>query len=258
METSELPDRSAASVRAAWTKSLRKYVPYYLVNYGLFPALAGPFFWKVLLGNWLAETARDVYSAATIWCGHVGEDVKSWPAGTKARSRGELVDRMVEPLLLWPQDPEAPDFAFLPEPIVNTRAVRGAGPSDDILGEVGLLAGELGLDARDSLPLDELVARLRDIRPEWQWKEPLVPAPLRPVGGRLHRLRRRRAGHDRLQAAVRLHRDGEKSSGGRDWRGRRGHGGEDENVSRAPVTQLAAGGTGRKRLRPLSGGLRSL
>jgi hypothetical protein len=101
----------------------------------------------------------------------------------QARSRGELVDRMVEPLLLWPQDPEALDFAFLPEPIVNTRAVRGAGPSDDILGEVALLAEELGLDARDSPPLDELVARLRDIRPEWQWKEPLVPAPLRPVGG---------------------------------------------------------------------------
>jgi fatty acid desaturase len=91
-----LPDRSPASVRAAWTKSLRKYVPYYLVNYGLFPALAGPFFWKVLLGNWLAETARDVYSAATIWCGHVGEDVKSWPAGTKASGRGQWYAMQVE------------------------------------------------------------------------------------------------------------------------------------------------------------------
>ncbi len=91
-----LPDRSRASVRAAWKKSLRKYVPYYLVNYGFFPALAGPFFWKVLLGNWLAETARDVYSAATIWCGHVGDDVESWPAGTKARGRGEWYAMQVE------------------------------------------------------------------------------------------------------------------------------------------------------------------
>ncbi len=84
-----LPDRSKKSVRTAWKKTLRKYVPYYLYNYGLFPALAGPFFWKVLLGNWLAETARDVYSAATIWCGHVGDDVESWPVGTKAHGRGE-------------------------------------------------------------------------------------------------------------------------------------------------------------------------
>jgi linoleoyl-CoA desaturase len=84
-----LPDRSKESVRLAWRRSLRKYVPYYLYNYVLFPALAGPFFWKVLLGNWLAETARDVYSAATIWCGHVGEDVESWPVGTKPSGRGE-------------------------------------------------------------------------------------------------------------------------------------------------------------------------
>jgi NADPH-dependent stearoyl-CoA 9-desaturase len=84
-----LPDRSKESVRLAWKRSLRKYVPYYLYNYVLFPALAGPFFWKVLLGNWLAETARDAYSAATIWCGHAGDDVESWPIGTKPGGRGE-------------------------------------------------------------------------------------------------------------------------------------------------------------------------
>ena len=83
-----LPDRSPASVRGAWKKALRKWVPYYLKNYVFFPLLAGPFFWKVLLGNWLAETMRDVYSAATIYCGHVGADVASYPAGTKARGRG--------------------------------------------------------------------------------------------------------------------------------------------------------------------------
>ena len=84
-----LPDRSRESVRGAWKKSLRKFVPYYLKNYVFFPVLAGPFFWKVLLGNWLAETMRDVYSAATIFCGHVGEDVKSFPEGTRSRGRGE-------------------------------------------------------------------------------------------------------------------------------------------------------------------------
>jgi linoleoyl-CoA desaturase len=84
-----IKDRSAASKREAWKKALRKYVPYYAYEYGLFPALAGPFFWKVLLGNWMSETMRDVYSAATIFCGHVGEHTKSYPEGTKTRCKGE-------------------------------------------------------------------------------------------------------------------------------------------------------------------------
>ncbi|WP_437963842.1 fatty acid desaturase [Sorangium sp. So ce260] len=91
-----LPDRSEESVRDAWKRALRKYVPYYVKNYFVFPALAGPFFGKVLFGNWLAETMRDVYSAATIFCGHVGGDVKSWPAGTRARGRGEWYAMQVE------------------------------------------------------------------------------------------------------------------------------------------------------------------
>jgi linoleoyl-CoA desaturase len=91
-----LPDRSKESVRGAWRKGLRKYVPYYLYNYVLWPALAGPMFWKVLLGNWLAETLRNVYSAATIFCGHVGEDVKSWPSGTRAHGRGQWYAMQVE------------------------------------------------------------------------------------------------------------------------------------------------------------------
>jgi linoleoyl-CoA desaturase len=84
-----LPDRSKESVRAAWRKSLRKYVPHYLKEYGLFPLLAGPLFWKVMLGNFLAALVRDVYTAATIFCGHVGGDVKSYPEGTQAHGRGE-------------------------------------------------------------------------------------------------------------------------------------------------------------------------
>jgi fatty acid desaturase len=91
-----LPDRSKASVRGAWKKALRKWVPYYLYNYVLFPALAGPMFWKVLLGNYLAEVMRDLYSASTIFCGHVGDDVKSWPAGSKAHGKGEWYAMQVE------------------------------------------------------------------------------------------------------------------------------------------------------------------
>ena len=100
----------------------------------------------------------------------------------QVRGRGGRERKMVEPLLLWPQDPESGDFSFLQEPIVNSRAVRSAGAADNILEEVALLAEELGLDAGDLPPLDELAARLRDLRPEWNWIEALVPAPLRPVG----------------------------------------------------------------------------
>lgn len=91
-----LPDRSRASVLLAVRRSLRKYVPYYFKNYVFFPALAGPFFWKVLLGNVLAETLRDLYSAATIFCGHVGDETSAYPHGTRPSGKGEWYAMQVE------------------------------------------------------------------------------------------------------------------------------------------------------------------
>lgn len=91
-----LPDREPATVRAAWRRALRKYVPYYARNHVFYPLLAGPLWWKVLAGNVLAELGRDLYSAATIYCGHVGGDVASWPEGTRPRSRGEWYAMQIE------------------------------------------------------------------------------------------------------------------------------------------------------------------
>ncbi len=91
-----LDDRSVRSIVEAHRRALRKYVPYYLKNYLLFPTLAGPFFGKVLLGNWLAEVMRDIYLAATIYCGHVGADVSAYEEGTRAHSRGEWYAMQVE------------------------------------------------------------------------------------------------------------------------------------------------------------------
>jgi len=91
-----LADRSPASVRFALRRALRKYLPYYAKNYALYPALAGPLWPKVLLGNWLAETLRDVYTAASILCGHVGSDVQSFPEGKKATSRGAWYAMQIE------------------------------------------------------------------------------------------------------------------------------------------------------------------
>jgi linoleoyl-CoA desaturase len=91
-----IADRSRESVVLAHRNAFRKWVPYYLKNYGLYALMAGPFFGKVLLGNWLAEVARDVYLAATIYCGHVGEDVAAYPEGTRAGSRGKWYAMQVE------------------------------------------------------------------------------------------------------------------------------------------------------------------
>lgn len=91
-----LKDRSWKTIALAHWKTFRKWGPYYLRNYAFFPALAGPGFLKVLAGNMAAEILRDLYTAATIWCGHVGEDVKDYPEGTKARNRGEWYAMQVE------------------------------------------------------------------------------------------------------------------------------------------------------------------
>lgn len=82
-----IEDRSVKSVVGAHRRWLRKAVPYYAKEYVLFPLLAGPMFWKVALGNWMAEVTRSVYSAATIFCGHVGEETAAYDPGTKANNR---------------------------------------------------------------------------------------------------------------------------------------------------------------------------
>ncbi len=82
--------------KSAHIKALKKYIPYYFVNYIFFPLLAWSHFWKVLLANWLAETMRDLYCSATIYCGHVGEDVADYPTGTRASGKGEWYAMQVE------------------------------------------------------------------------------------------------------------------------------------------------------------------
>jgi len=90
-----LPDRSFESVSGAVRMAFRKYIPYYGKEYVLFPLLAGPFWWKVLLGNWMAETLRDVYSAASIFCGHVGPDLEGHPPGVQASGRGAWYEMQI-------------------------------------------------------------------------------------------------------------------------------------------------------------------
>src|SRR4029079_19177830 len=41
-------------------------------------------------------TVRDVYSAATIYCGHVGEETEAYPEGERAHGRGQWYRMQIE------------------------------------------------------------------------------------------------------------------------------------------------------------------
>ncbi len=102
------------------------------------------------------------------------------------RSRKGWEGAFVEPLLIWPQDAETGELGFLPEPLINSRALESLTASENVLEEAARLADELGLESSEQPPLDELAARLRGLRPEWDWKDPLAPAPLRGFGELRH------------------------------------------------------------------------
>jgi linoleoyl-CoA desaturase len=91
-----IKDRSPESRKDVHRRFFRKVVPYYIKNYVFYPALAGPFFWKVMLGNWAADKLRDVYTAATIYCGHVGDDVQDYPQGYRAKGKGHWYAMQIE------------------------------------------------------------------------------------------------------------------------------------------------------------------
>jgi hypothetical protein len=122
----------------------------------------------------IGRQRRDVRKKA-LWLGY--------PVRVRhVRGRRGSEGAYLEPLLIWPLDSDADELRFLPEPSVNTRALEGLAASENALVEATKLAGELGLEASESPPLDELAARLRDLRPEWDWREPLDPAKFRRFG----------------------------------------------------------------------------
>jgi very-short-patch-repair endonuclease len=98
------------------------------------------------------------------------------------RSRSGWEGAVVEPLLLWSQDSDASELTFLPEPIVNTQALKGLTAADNMLEEAAQIAEDLGLDEPDLPPIDEVVARLQEIRPEWDWVDKILPDDLRAIG----------------------------------------------------------------------------
>lgn len=100
----------------------------------------------------------------------------------QVRSRNGWEGTFLAPLLVWPQDPDTDELAFLPEPTVNTKALEGLATRENLLEEAAWLAEELGLDSPEDAPIDELASRLRELRPEWSWKESPDPTSLRRIG----------------------------------------------------------------------------
>lgn len=100
----------------------------------------------------------------------------------QVRSRNGWEGAFLAPLFVWPQDPDTGELAFLPEPAINTKALEGLTTRENLLEESAWLAEELGLDSPEEAPLDELAARLRELRPEWSWKEQPDPTSLRQIG----------------------------------------------------------------------------
>jgi linoleoyl-CoA desaturase len=94
--TDFLKDRSYKSLWSAHRKAFRKWIPYYAENYVFYPALAGPFFWKVMLGNYMADKMRDIYTGLTVFCGHVGPDLKSYESESIPKNRGEWYFMQIE------------------------------------------------------------------------------------------------------------------------------------------------------------------
>lgn len=82
-------------VQAAYAQAGDKIKRYYLKEFVLFPLVTGPFFLRSLLGNVITEVMRDLYSAATIWCGHVGSETESYPKGSRAGGRGRWYEMQV-------------------------------------------------------------------------------------------------------------------------------------------------------------------
>ena len=60
-----------------------------LKDYVVFPALAGPFFLPVLLGNLAANVLRSIWTFVIIFCGHFTADAETFPKESiKGESRG--------------------------------------------------------------------------------------------------------------------------------------------------------------------------
>lgn len=75
-------EKSWAEVREAFKPAWAKARKQMFKDYVAFPALAGPFFAPVLLGNLGANVIRNLWTFTIIFCGHFTEDAEVFPLET--------------------------------------------------------------------------------------------------------------------------------------------------------------------------------
>ncbi len=91
-----LSNRKFKTILKASYQTLHKMLPYAFYEFVFWPLLAGPFWWKILVGNLGADVLRNVYSSAMIYAGHFGDDLKYYDQSFKAHGRGEWYKAQVE------------------------------------------------------------------------------------------------------------------------------------------------------------------
>lgn len=80
---------SSRQLRAQLSPLGRKIGRQVLKDYVIFPALAGPFFLPVLLGNITANVLRSIWTYVVIFCGHFTAEVETFPKDVvRKESRG--------------------------------------------------------------------------------------------------------------------------------------------------------------------------
>ena len=72
-------EKPFAQVREEFKPIAAKMRKKFLKDYVVFPALAGPFFLPVLLGNMTANLTRNLWAFSIIFCGHFTEDAETFP-----------------------------------------------------------------------------------------------------------------------------------------------------------------------------------
>ncbi len=88
----DVDEDDPADRRAFRRKAVRKT----LVDYALFPALAGPLAPKVAAGNAVANALRNLFAYAVIYCGHLTEATATFPESSLAtEDRGRWYLRQV-------------------------------------------------------------------------------------------------------------------------------------------------------------------
>jgi fatty acid desaturase len=67
------PTRTALQIAGTVARIAVKATPYYAREYFVLPAVAGPLWWKVLVGNALSEILRDVVTVTAVYAAHGGD-----------------------------------------------------------------------------------------------------------------------------------------------------------------------------------------